>query len=183
MPYTGPVTLGPFDRSQFSEEGGEEGAAAVCAVEGLLVQAARWDGADVPTGASAEEVVVDAAQEPEEPWAKPCQEAVHISPLQVVAFHRAVFEDAHVVDDGRTLAHSVVHRDGYRPIRGEEGEVLRPELDEVREQITGLHLAEGVCELLVDRGLDLGVGRHFAHADDSTPADGVTKSAMDYPLR
>ena len=44
--------LGTFDRSQCSEEGGEEGAVTVCAVESLLVQAARWDGANVSTRAA-----------------------------------------------------------------------------------------------------------------------------------
>ena len=36
--------------------------------------------------------MADAAQEPEEPRAKLSQEAVHISPLQVVALNGAIFE-------------------------------------------------------------------------------------------
>ena len=75
----------------------------------------------------------DAAQEPEEPWPIACKEAVHIPPLEVVTLDRAVFKDAHVVHDGRALAHSVIHRYGDRPVRREKGEVLWPEFDKVRE--------------------------------------------------
>ena len=48
------------------------------------------------------------------------EEAVHILPLEVVALDGAVLEDAHVVYDGRALAHSVIHRYGDRPVRREK---------------------------------------------------------------